>query len=617
MRLKLTIFLILLNVLLFGVLITLEKSRSTSALFASQSRLVLEPGFVPGIRSITVTSPAMGIDWVFSRDGDAGWSMASPHHWRANGFAVESLLNQLLFLRWETRFSRAEAEASGQTMTAYGLEPPALRLTLRSDSDTRTLAIGAPTEIGQRLYILSPDETEIMVVSRELLASLSRELGSYVERRVLDIPPFEVSAIQVQDRTQGNVRIRLVRSGAAWSFESPIRTPASRAAVERFLDQLADLQLDSLVAADPATSGLDSPRLRLTIEGLNRRQHLLIGNLVETAANTPLVHARREDYTAHFVVPAAIYGLVRDAQDSLRERRLLHTLGDDWSSIEIRQDPFATNLQRLESGQWQIIARDDAGNLQSLPADPGVVQTLIERLTRLEAVAFATDAPAEADLQRFGLNNPQRTVRIRTERGDQATLLIGNLAADQPLLYCQIQQAPTVSRVSPLILGDLPLSPLHYRHRVVRTLPASATIDSIRLIRRADGAVLLDSAVRNGNGGAPDAQALAALDAWVRETRAERFLSQPFSDPLILDARRTLRWTHIIEATIRTTGSETAGPLETLRIVLSDRVGGLFQYAGLDSRHPVMNLPLSLIEALQPVMQPVPASVEGLPSGEL
>lgn len=609
MRLKLTLLLILLNIALFGFLYYLEKSRSASAGYADADRLVLDPGFTRNIDTIRLSSAQLDEDWVFSRKTSENWLIESPVGWKANRYAVEKLINQLQFLRWDTRFSLEEMRRVQQGLETYGLAPANAELVLESGSQSMTLTIGTATEIGNRLYILDPGGQHILVVHRALLTSITQNLEDFLDYQITDIPPFEAGALQIQARSQGNLRTRISKENGHWLYDSPISAPADGDAVQATLDQIYQLMAGQFYLRDPEGTGLDRPFLRLTVEGNNRRETILIGNLLDPSDPDSPRFARRERFSAIFTLQSGLLNSLEKAQETLRERRFLRPLGSDWTSIEIRMGSRNLTLQRLENGQWQVLFTNESGVLQTLAADRAEVEALIERLRQLEATRFASDAPSELDLERFGFNDPQRSLRIQTASGETLRMRVGALAADEPQIYVDTDRSSTVYLVRPLILSDLSMDPLHYRDRLLRSLPESANIVEVRWSER-------------NNPEEPLRKKQASdipedLHNFLSQTRVERYLNLPFSDPLRLDRNRRIPWQYSLEMDFHTSSS---APVSTIRFLISERLGGNRQFAVLSGEQTVFNLPESVIRVLEGwterILPTAPSPTETPPSPE-
>jgi hypothetical protein len=99
--------------------------------------------------------------------------------------------------------------------------------------------------------------------------------------------------------------------------------------------------------------------------------------------------------------------------------------------------------------------------------------------------------------------------------------------------------------------------------------------------------------------------AMAALRSIVRLTRVERFLNKPFSDPVDLGGGQDLTWPWLLEAQIQFP-SAPEDSTETIRLYLSERLGGTSQYIGDPASGLVGTLSPNLIEQLDTALAEFP-----------
>ena len=156
MRYKFTILLIIINLSLFSLIFYVDKKAATIGAFERAKRLVFPPGFVEDSDRLEIEGQKLTHNWVLLRKMEL-WMLDSPINWPANIYAVTRMLNQLKILEWETRFSVSEIKKTGRSLADYGLEEPKLTLSLSHSGKEKTLKIGESTEIGNRLYNLSPE----------------------------------------------------------------------------------------------------------------------------------------------------------------------------------------------------------------------------------------------------------------------------------------------------------------------------------------------------------------------------------------------------------------------------------------------------------------------------
>lgn len=605
MRLKLTFLLLALNIALGGYLFYFDKEQSTRSLLDATTRLILNPEFVSNLDRIEIDGTGLSAPWTLER-GETGWRATSPYEWRANPYALEHLFFQLRQLSWESRFSIRDLRNSGRSLESYDLADPPVQIRLQQNGISQSLLLGAPTEIGQRLYLMSPDGEFIYVVPRAILDVLRKDLEHLLDRRIFGLSTESIRAVQVQDRSRSNVRVRLERTGNRWEFVSPIATAADPERVESMLQEWTQLEVASFMEGASGVSEIDGDAMRLTFEGMGQRETLVLSPPTDSGDGGADYIGRREAFPIRFRIRAEQVETLKRLQDNLRERRVLAAYSEDWSSLEIHFGDLGLTLQQLENGGWQVLYKDEQGELRTLPADPAAVDQLRSLMRTMEVQSFVSDAPSEGDLERFGLANPQRRLVLRNAAGSLVEFRIGDIPENgETLLYARTNQSSSVFLVRPHVLAALSLDPYAYRERTIRKLPPSVGLESLTLVHRPTGSVLLQEDQLNER----EAVILARLKSYLRLTRVERFLTKPFADPLPLDADRQLDWPYRIEASrsFASSGSQEQAPLE---LFLSERLGGSTQYVGDPESGLVGILPAELVELLDPVLTEFPTPPE-------
>ncbi len=620
MRTKVTLVLILLNVVLFSYIYYYEKVK----LPAAATKNVLGPEAAT-IDSFTRTSPSSATVHAEKR-GDAWW-LTQPYEWPANGTAVARILSELQFLQHEASFAVADLAKNGQSLADYGLAEPALSFTFTSGGKSYPLKIGAGATIGNRLYVLSPDGSRIHVVGRSLADSLDRPLADLRSATIFTVPVFEVRSLGLQTAAPANLKVRLRRDGPRWSFETPILARASKTEVESAIIGLNGLHAGAFYEPrDPALerAGLDNPSMRVTLEGNLRRETLLIGEQVPPAAGAKadpaneLHYARIEDKPVVFttVIPTALLTDLRNAQDKLREKLLLDFEPRNVSALtiaapgqpEIRlQGPEAVPVGGAgaastaapigERETWQLVVRSSGGQApQTVPADTAVVQELLQKLQLLKATKFQSDAPSAADLENWGFNRPEREITLNLDTGggpsgtdhSTVTLQFGSNPNEPGVAYARVANAPFVYQVTSEVFESTPTTPLYYRQRLIRSLTAGARIVGLKLVELAGDRVVYE---RNAPATATDVTAKAedpeprrkAVTTVLRELselKAQRFVAEAFNPEHAEYNGTSPAWKFRLEATLALTATTGSATTSTTTLLLTDRLGGTVMVAG-------------------------------------
>jgi hypothetical protein len=624
MRTKITLLLLLLNVVLFFFIFGFERQWRTEALAAEARTRVLGPD-TANIQALSIAGQSMESAVRLERTGDT-WTITAPYEWPANPHAVSRIVNELQFLEHETSFEVANLGTTGLSLEDYGLSEPSLTVSFESGSApnfaSHTLAIGDRTEIGQRLYVLAPDGSKIHVVSDSLANSLSLDLTQLRANSCFTIPVFEVRSLNLQNDGAANARVRLRRDGNRWTFESPVVTRASKTATEVLLNDVTALRTTDFLGAPSrqpelvAVAGVNNPNLRITLEGNNRRETLLIGN--EITANpspaaengSPLVanrefYGQMEDRDAIFtlVLPERLAADLRNAQSELRDRAVLDLTGRTIDAITLTNgDGDEVVLQKLESASgnaaetssaWQVVQRESDGTLRPQPADGEVInEELIPALENLRAASFERDVPTDAELEGWGLARPTRTVTLSFESGigsgtapANLTLQIGTDQAGQRA-FAKTARETFVYGVEPIILERTPVDPLHYRDRLLRELPAGARITGMTLRDLVEAEEIYAGTLADGQTWAqvlrtePPAEraALEALRAQLATLRAQRIVQETFPDAVRVNDQ-VQPWRFRIDVDLSVSGDE-GEQTQTFSLFMAERDGGDRQLVG-------------------------------------
>lgn len=638
MRTKVTLVLVFLNVALF-FFIFYVRPRWVTVDQLREARQKVLPSTVTDIQAIEISGQNQSIR--LARHGER-WHIEQPVDWVANPHAVSRILTELQTLKHDISFEIGKLAQNKIPLSEYGLDKPVLTVTItpripRGDTGGQpvehyTLRIGNPTNVGNRLYVLSHDGQRVHVVSKNLIDSLGMPLEQLRDPSLFSIRDYEARSLNIQSAAPSNVRIHVRREGDRWSFETPVIARANTGAVLQTIGQLGTLKVGSFLDQQPAPelNPATAPVFRITIGGNNRSETLLIGGLVPGQDSTQDKNAAHSYYAQvdgrHTLftlrLSDELIESLRSAQTTLRETRILEFETQRVSSVILRapnQEPIT--LQRLEGSQtdagdqWQIIKRGTDGAPIAQAADRDEVQRLLGALERLSAQRFLTDAPTDAALESWGFNSPERSIVVQTAalsgppRGNPAptlqTLQIGVSADRGPRAYAKLESARSIYEIDAEILNRTPVDAKVWRDRHLRDLPAGAQLSSVKIIDLASGKVLLDS---NCSGtkvqeppppaGLPESRRASwqTLLGQLRSLRARSFVSERYTDAVsALGDPRPWRLQLEIGVTL-SGGADAQKSIETL--VITDRIGGSLQIAGAKHLDCVFELPQPFIDAL-------------------
>jgi hypothetical protein len=612
MRLRFTVFLLVLNVITISLIVVLSKRADDNSIRAGGLSGMISREAIEATR-IEISGKGVDEPRVLERKGSS-WEITQPIQWSANYFAINRILNQLQFLEEEAAFSIAEIERTGQTLADYGLEDPWVKLSIINEDERIELGIGSVTEIGKNFYILGPNKKNVFVISRQFIDGLLVDLNDLRNREIFNIPVFEVQALSLQinnPETTGNsnFKIRIARTGNGWMFESPLTAEANASQVSSTINTLTAarvVKFNPSETGDPILQGLEDPTMRITLHGNKRQQTLLIGNKIVNGNNPPTYYARIENNPTVFTVEAETFDSLREAEETLRERSILNFKAENLTSIDLSEGDLSVRLQKLETGNWQVIESNTETGIQPYRADSAILTKLIENLKNLRASGFAIDSPTPADLDRLGFNNPRRKVQL-TVGDQQIVLLLAHPENENEKLYARSNNAEYIYTVDRrTTLNSLPLNAAYYRNRTLEELPEAARITSIQLDKLTTGkqifayslenpgdlwlATLIDLPEKERN------SLLTLLDA-VRKFAVKEYLIDGYSDSYPLDSKTTRPWVYKLSAEMLLPDDEN-GRTETRTYVFTERFSGTSQVGASKLYDVIFSIPQATIEAL-------------------
>lgn len=573
-------------------------------------------------RSAVLGDLAVGIDHLSIQNNVTGqtitlalegkrWMIREPYLWPANEFAVQRILTELRFLERISSFETNLVSQSGADLPDYGLSPSQIAIKFGRGGRSSTLHIGKPTEIGNNLYILSTDQSQVHVVNRSLLDAVTVSLDNLRSSRLFDIAVFEATSWNIQVREgDRNLRAWFARNGDRWVFETPIRARADTPVVNTLLNRCLSLTADSIVASNPSDLspyGLQNPIYRIAIESDKSREVLEIGEKI--SSDSEFRYAKRESRPTVFQIRIDFLDMLANAQTKLRERRIFEVdvTAATTLTIEQRQEQPLT-LQKLEGGEWEIVVSNESRGIQTLEGDSDQIALILQSLDQLKAVpdtGFVNDAPSAPDLESYGLEVPEYSITITSNKLYTQELPLSELRTetlhigdrtprDRLESFVKIENKDFVYSVYNDIFSQINTDPITYQKRRVIELPLNAKVTSVEIEKLSDKSILLSEKI-DENASEPAAK-LAEL---VSTLSVESYLPEGFTRTVEI-AGREQPWAYRLVAEVKPDpASETT---ETIEIFISETTGGPLLMGGIANRNLAFRFGIDFIDTFSPVV---------------
>lgn len=607
MKTKLTLLLCLLNVIIFYLIYHLDQNHNPDQ---SKTQLSILDAHANNIHRIEIDNKTTGQFRIIEQINNS-WNITNPISWPANIFAIQQIISQLHALEPEVSFSVEELLVSGQTLKDYGLEDPQLTINLYTSDEKISILVGSSTNLGNRVYIMVPKfKNEVLVVQRSIIEVLSMNLDELRSHDLFHIPYYELDALSIQLFTPQNIKIRLSQKSDLWQFDAPIQTTANSYAVNDIISALTTLEIQKFILEQNQTTehyGLTNPTMKVSIQGNTNKETLLLGNLDPEAPNNHTFFAKLDDNPTIFTVSSTVFSKLKNAQETLREKHFLYFEKDNIKDITISQSNHNIQLQKRETGSWEIRDKNTESKAKSIDADDSIIQEMLTSLSALEASEFVSDAPSASDLNEYGLSDPQRTIVLT---GDNSTsLLVGNIDKKSGNLYAKINHSPYIYKIDPSILALCPISELHFKNRTLQQLPKGSRIESLIIKNTSSNKVIFEGNIGQNNNSLEATlhpstnkkdKYVASILKNLRELNVNSYLNNSFSNVVSLDNETQLPWDISIEMSVIYPGNSSLQK-ENINLFFTKRLTGGFQIGGSPLHHVTFSLTQDMIDSLFPL----------------
>ena len=250
-------------------------------------------------------------------------------------------------------------------------------------------------------------------------------------------------------RAAGGEEARVVKDGESWRLTAPLQAPADKSEVDAIVSSLETLEIEeslSQVPADLAPYGLAQPRATVSVRVQGAAEPLTL-SMGEKTPDGGALYARRTGHAAVFTIPSYLESTFTKTAADLRDRSLLHVERDDVKSLAVTGPQGAYTVARDERGEWAFT--------QPLQTRAGrwSVDGLLGTLDGLRFDSVA--AEQAADLKKYGLAPPARTVTLSLADGGTRTLQIGGKAEGDNKYYAREANSPMVAVIPGAVADDL------------------------------------------------------------------------------------------------------------------------------------------------------------------
>lgn len=460
--------------------------------------------------------------------GTNTWFFRAPWLYPARAEQVERFLETLAAVPVRGRVSAGEILRQTNGLSAFGLVPPALVLSLEGSFGRRVLHVSAPAALGGQLYVQEVGRDGLAVVDATWAAAVPTTWDPWRDTTLVRLGALPFDRLEVRPLTHG---FEVVRDPARreWRLNKPLPTRAHAALFEHLLQELDLLRVHRFLADPPLTNlavfGLAPPQRELVFaRGTNELLRLQLG---QPAADQPeLWPVWVSTWSNVVLVPAAPLRPWLEGYTNFCDRRLLIFDPDQVRRVEIRADESIV-LQREADDTWRLVEPYAA------PADRLLVLEMLAEMAAWEFLGFERDVTA--DFAPYGLDPPQRQYRLlgtaTNQTGGLAPVVLAQADFGKPSGHRFFaRRVPENSVVLALDPVRLPRAAFQLRDRRLWNL---STNELAALILRADGRERklarlgpMQWAAAEGSGPPPNPITLEEAAYRLGQLYAERWVAQ-------------------------------------------------------------------------------------------
>jgi hypothetical protein len=304
---------------------------------------------------------------------------------------------------------------------------------------------------------MKPRTTLILVVIALVVGGLvaldhyrgtSTEEAQAKSKRVLDFQSKNISAVRIE---LTNKVYAVEKAGDQWRITEPLSCRANYSTVSSILDELEFAERTrtitgkELKGTPPAGFGLQTPRIRLTLQGGKQPLVLLVGNETPTK---DAVYCQAQGNEDVMVAPKTIYDRLNRTLDDFRDRTVIDFQPASATRIEINIKGANRVIELAKSSaSTNAVPRWMLTHPLAARADQSKVSELLADLNELRVADFVSEDPR--DLHTYQLDESGEPTEVTVWTGESGkTLLLGHaLTNDASKVYAKLKSSDSIYTV--------------------------------------------------------------------------------------------------------------------------------------------------------------------------
>jgi hypothetical protein len=393
-----------------------------------------------------LTVRTQGEEIVLVPGGPGTWKMSAPLQTEADNREVEALVRALI-LGNVSRVVEEKATALGP----FGLEKPAMVLTIAADDRKETLSIGDIGPISSTLYVMRESDKTVLLSDLAAKDFLNKRLFTFRRKELLRFDQTQAERIRL---TYPQIEIVLYRTDQLdrtkrnkWMLRSPLEAPADATEVRLLLTKLEDLKALGFIDPGPERDSIaktfKEPRAKLTIH-VAGTEHTV--KLFQPDPSTGEAYAvTSPEAPIYRITPAVLKDLSKDLF-ALQDKRLLGVETEDIAMLTVKTREERYTLIN-QTGTWVLESKPEDR------LDQQKVGLFVSRVASLPAELLVVKKVGP--LAPYGLSSPSAEFTVTGKDGKlRGRLILG--AKTSGLVYAMGQGLPGIYQARADLLTQIP-----------------------------------------------------------------------------------------------------------------------------------------------------------------
>lgn len=396
-------------------------------------------------RAITQITWATPTDTIrLERDDQWRWMMTEPMRSPADAREIRRILRALTIGK-----IKRYIEDGPSNLSAYGLEPPYLTLTVTTPTETQEMALGDAGPFAPSLYVQTKPDNQVVLTTLDVMTFAQKALTNF---RLKDLLFFERDRVLELHIQLGATTMIMTRMAGAhsltpnWMFQSPVKGPADKTAVGTLLMDLGGLAATGFIDTEEEKKRIlgQPARIQATVQVVEgaRTHHLELYQFGETEKAYAMTSASGPLYE----IPPGILKPIMQGIFHFQDKRLFGMEVADIAMLTVHtpQDHYILINQHDE---W--ILEDNP----SAKVDQEVVKLFVSRIVDTPAEIFhPASSLASKDL---GMASPNATISGMNRKGQEiGQLILGK--RERGLVFAKGASLPGLYQVRSTILDQIP-----------------------------------------------------------------------------------------------------------------------------------------------------------------